>query len=82
MDTLKWENVNEVNVAKTYINKYITTWIQRDDHGRNPMVRYSTLDDPCLLSTTEIFIANLVQDYKKLINCIQQHSKCTKESHL
>jgi hypothetical protein len=71
-----------VHGAKTYFDRYVTTWNPRDIHRRNIMVPRSINDDPCLLSIDWIFSSNPHDDYEHLLNCVQRHTKCSVDSYL
>ena len=82
MDTLDWTNPLSVDVARTFFDRYVTTWNPHDIHRRNIMVPRSPNDDPCLLDSTQIFSSNFSQDYEHLVNRVQRHIKCTLHSRL
>jgi hypothetical protein len=46
MEILDWSNPSDVHCAKTYFDRYVTTWNPRDIHRRNIMVPRSINDDP------------------------------------
>jgi len=82
MEILDWSNSSDVQLAKIFFNKYVTSWNPRDLNCRNIMVPRSLNDDPCLLNVGQIFSSNPHNDYKELLNRVQKHTKCTVDSCL
>lgn len=58
MEILNWSNSANVQLAKIFFDKYVTTWNPRDIHCHNIMVPRRLNDDPCLLNTRHIFSSN------------------------
>lgn len=82
MDPLYWTNPLSVDVARTFFDRYVTTWNPRDIHRRNIMVPRGPNDDPCLLNCTQFFSSNPLEDYEHLVNHVQRHTKCSVHSCL
>jgi len=82
MEPLDWSNPSSVNAAKTYFDKYITTWNPRDIHGRKILVSHNLNDDPCLLESAQIFSSNPCEDYENFLNRVERHTKFNVDSCL
>jgi len=76
MEILDWSNSSNVQLAKIFFDKYVTTWNLRDIHLHNIMVPRSLNDDPYLLNTGHIFSCNPHNDYEELLSHVQRHTKC------
>ena len=76
MGTLKWQDLDQVNVAKSFFDKYVTTWNPRENHDMHIHMHQSIENDPCLLDTKYIFSSNPLYDYEQLLNGVQIHTIC------
>lgn len=70
MDNLDWHNNIQVEQAKEFFDKYVSTWNPRTPSQRNNARHRSVEDDPFLLSTPEIFSRDRLDDYADLLNCV------------
>ena len=82
METLNWDNIEAVDRAKQFFDKYISAWNPRLSIISSQSISQKNLDDPCLLSTSDILRNNPFNDYVQLINCIERHTKCTENTCL
>ena len=65
---MDWEDPTQINNAKSFFDNCVTTWNPRRDHGTHMAIHQSVENGPCLLDIEEIFKANPLQDYDKLLN--------------
>ena len=82
METLNWQDLDQINTAKSFFDKYVTTWNPRDNHDARIHAIQSIEDDPCLLDTKDILSSNPLHDYEQLLNRVQRHTKCSENSCL
>jgi len=82
METLNWDNIEAVDLAKQFFDKYISAWNPRLSTISNQSISQTNVEDPCLLSTSDILRNNPFNDYVQLINCIERHTKCTENACL
>jgi hypothetical protein len=82
METLNWEDPNQIYDAKSFFDNYVTAWNPRENHDTHMAIHQSIQDDPCLLDTEEIFSSNPLEDYEQLLNRVQRHTKCTEKTCL
>lgn len=68
METLNWQDPNQINAAKSFFDKYVTVWIPRENHDTLIHMHQSIVDDPCLLDTKGILSSSPLKDYKQLLN--------------
>ena len=68
METLNWEDPNQIYDAKSLFDNYVTTQNPRENHDTHMDMHQSIEVDPCLLDTQEIFTSNPLEDYDKLLN--------------
>ena len=82
METLYCKDPDQINTAKSFFDKYVTTWNPRDNHDAHIHAHQSIEDDPFLLDTKYILSSNPLHDYEQLLNRFQRHTKCTANSCL
>ena len=75
MEILHWEDPDQIYAAKSFFDNYVTRWNSREHHDTHMAMHQSIEDDPCLLDTKEIFATNPLEDYEKLLNNVQRHTK-------
>ena len=46
METLNWQDPDQINTANSFFNKYITTWNPRDNHDARTHAHQSIEGDP------------------------------------
>ena len=64
MDTLDWEDILTVEVAKMFFDTYVTTWNPRDTHLLTSRLHHSTTNDPWILASPSIFSSNYSLNYE------------------
>ena len=77
MDTLDWEDVVAVEVAKHFNDTYVTAWNPRNAHLSTFGLHHSTTNDPCILASPSIFASNYSIDYEELVNFVHRNTKCS-----
>jgi len=82
METLKYEDSNQINDANNFFDNYITAWNPRANHDTHMAMHQSIEDGPFLLDTQEIFTSNPLEDYEQLLNQVQRHTKCNEKTCL
>ncbi|XP_057872859.1 uncharacterized protein LOC131079010 [Cryptomeria japonica] len=82
MDIIDWQNDNEVHMAKTFFDTYVSAWNPLTKADQNNTVSYTAIDDPCLADTTKIFSMSPATDYEALVNTLERHTKCTQNTCL
>ena len=82
METLNWDNIEEIDRAKQFFDQYISSWNPRLSTISSQSISQTNVEDPCLLSTSDILRKNPFNDYVQLINCIERHTKCTENTCL
>jgi hypothetical protein len=58
IETLNWEDPNQINDENIFFDTYAMTWNPRENHDTHMEMHQSTEDDTCLLNTHEIFTSN------------------------
>ncbi|XP_057840719.2 uncharacterized protein LOC131050534 [Cryptomeria japonica] len=74
---LQCNNIQSVQNALAYIDKYVSAWNPRSLELRNQVFHRSIVDDPCLMDTSMIVSSDPSIDYCELANHVQRHTKCT-----
>ncbi|XP_057838404.2 uncharacterized protein LOC131048470 [Cryptomeria japonica] len=74
---LQWNDIQSVQNALAYIDKYVSAWNPQSNALRNQMFHRSIVDDPCLMDTSMIVSSDPFIDYCDLANRVQRHTKCT-----
>ncbi|XP_059064840.1 uncharacterized protein LOC131856900 [Cryptomeria japonica] len=74
---LQWNDIQLVQNALAYIDKYVSAWNPRSHALRNQMFHRSIVDNPCLMDTSMIVSSDPFIDYCYLANRVQRHTKCT-----
>ena len=82
MEQLDWKDTIRVDAASRYFDNYVTAWNPRDARHRNISIHRPLEEYPCLLDTSEIFNTNPLNDYEKLANRVQRHTRCSVHSCL
>ena len=82
METLNWQDPDQINTAKSFFNKYVATWNPRYNHDAHIHAHQSIEDETFLLDTKDILSSNPLHDYEQLLNRVQRHTKCPEKSCL
>ena len=82
MENLNWEDAKAVDIARQFFDKYISAWNPRAPSNSNQPNAWTNPEDPCLLSTPQIFRTNPFSDYEQLVNCVERHTKCSESTCL
>ena len=82
MENLNWEDTEAVDIARQFFDKYISAWNPRAPSTSNQPNAWTNPEDPCLLSTPQIFKTNPFSDYEQLVNCVEHHTKCLESTCL
>ncbi|XP_057840713.1 uncharacterized protein LOC131050530 [Cryptomeria japonica] len=76
MDDIDWSNNDDVQSAKSFFDRYVTTWNPRSQLARENRLHTASLFDPCMSDTNQILSADPFSDYEELISVVQRHTKC------
>ena len=74
MDTLDWDNLEAVEKAKQFFEKYVSAMNPRSKVDIRNFQHRAPTEDPCLLNTTEISSTDPLVDYEELVNHVQRHT--------
>ncbi|XP_057837722.2 uncharacterized protein LOC131047921 [Cryptomeria japonica] len=77
MDNLDWSNYDVVQSAKSFFDRYVTTWNPCNQVSRDNRLHTTSLFHPCMADTNQILFANPLSDYEELVNVVQRHTKCS-----
>ncbi len=76
METLHWEGTNQINSAKIFFHKHVTTWNPCKSHDMCIHMHQSIQEKAFLLDTKDMFSSNPLQNYDKFCNHVQRHTHC------